>query len=238
MNVDASDFKRRYAELSDEGLLSIVREDLIGIACECYDEELARRELQYDRTVERRPAKKYFPSPQQSKQAVRAFWHRIPRPVRVVGAFVGNWLAAVAGTAMTEDEFKPFYHPATFGGLYMREILLSTVVASLLGCFVYYKWKSATAKWIWIYGACYLAWQAGARLAPTYIPDWDLGDLVNSDAVRMVWVAAAFRAIAYSGGAWRCGPVLVSAERSLSPETPGMAAAEVQQSGDDGACDG
>jgi hypothetical protein len=48
MNVDEDDFRRRYAELSDEGLLSIEREELVDLARQCYDEELARRGLQYE----------------------------------------------------------------------------------------------------------------------------------------------------------------------------------------------
>jgi hypothetical protein len=46
MNVDEGDFRRGYAELSDEGLLSINREELVDVARRCYDEELARRGLQ------------------------------------------------------------------------------------------------------------------------------------------------------------------------------------------------
>src|SRR6185503_16625448 len=45
MKTSADDFKRAYAELSDEGLLSIDRGDLVEIAQQCYDEELARRGL-------------------------------------------------------------------------------------------------------------------------------------------------------------------------------------------------
>jgi hypothetical protein len=32
MNLDADDFRKRYAELSDEGLLSINREELVEVA--------------------------------------------------------------------------------------------------------------------------------------------------------------------------------------------------------------
>ncbi len=51
MKVDKSDFRRRYAELSDEGLLSINREELVDAARQCYDEELARRGLQPEQDV-------------------------------------------------------------------------------------------------------------------------------------------------------------------------------------------
>ncbi|HXI44626.1 MAG TPA: hypothetical protein VNH83_31870 [Bryobacteraceae bacterium] len=51
MKVDESDFRRRYAELSDEGLLSIHREELVDAAQQCYDEELARRGLQPEQDI-------------------------------------------------------------------------------------------------------------------------------------------------------------------------------------------
>lgn len=55
MKVDESDFRRRYAELSDEGLLSIHREELVDAARQCYDEELARRGLQREQEAGQEP---------------------------------------------------------------------------------------------------------------------------------------------------------------------------------------
>jgi hypothetical protein len=46
MNLDADDFRRRYAELSDEGLLLINRGDLVEVARQSYDKELETRGLQ------------------------------------------------------------------------------------------------------------------------------------------------------------------------------------------------
>ena len=45
MQVDLDDFRRRYAELSDEALLELSRDDLVDLARDCYDAELARRGL-------------------------------------------------------------------------------------------------------------------------------------------------------------------------------------------------
>jgi hypothetical protein len=41
--VDPEDFRRHYAALSDRALLSLRREDLVPIAQQCYDVELAQR---------------------------------------------------------------------------------------------------------------------------------------------------------------------------------------------------
>ena len=45
MQVDLDDFRRRYAELSDDALLELDRDDLVDLARDCYDAELARRGL-------------------------------------------------------------------------------------------------------------------------------------------------------------------------------------------------
>jgi len=48
LQVDLDDFRRRYAELSDEALLDLNRDDLVDLARDCYDAELARRGLHRD----------------------------------------------------------------------------------------------------------------------------------------------------------------------------------------------
>ena len=45
-------FRRRYAELFDEGLLSSNREDLVDLARACFDQELAKRGLQYEQETD------------------------------------------------------------------------------------------------------------------------------------------------------------------------------------------
>src|SRR5580700_262922 len=103
MNVDESDFGRRYAHLSDEGLLSIDREDLIDTARQCYDQELARRGLQYDEMViVGRPSRELLVSGLESNDVVRTFGHRFPAPVRVLSALIWNFVVAELGTGISE----------------------------------------------------------------------------------------------------------------------------------------
>jgi len=45
LQVDLDDFRHRYAELSDEALLELDRDELVDLARDCYDAELARRGL-------------------------------------------------------------------------------------------------------------------------------------------------------------------------------------------------
>lgn len=46
MEIDPETFRQQYDELSDEALLSINRNDLIELAQQCYDAEVAHRGLQ------------------------------------------------------------------------------------------------------------------------------------------------------------------------------------------------
>lgn len=45
MKIDAEDFRRHYASLSDEALLAMETDDLVEVARQCYDEEVSKRGL-------------------------------------------------------------------------------------------------------------------------------------------------------------------------------------------------
>lgn len=45
MKVDADDFRRVYDSLNDEALLAVKRDDLVEVARQCYDVEVAKRGL-------------------------------------------------------------------------------------------------------------------------------------------------------------------------------------------------
>ena len=74
--------------------------------------------------------------------------------------FLANCVAAIFGTALFQAEPSNLFHPRTLGGIYLKGILLSATIASLLGGFVFYRWKFATSKWIWIAGICGFAFHA------------------------------------------------------------------------------
>jgi Putative prokaryotic signal transducing protein len=48
LQIEPEEFRRQYAELSDEGLLSINRSDLTELARQYYDAEVAQRRLHSD----------------------------------------------------------------------------------------------------------------------------------------------------------------------------------------------
>jgi PhnB protein len=60
MKVTAEDFRHQYADLSDEALLDVDRQELVELARQCYDEELARRKL---KAAAPAPEAKHAPEP-------------------------------------------------------------------------------------------------------------------------------------------------------------------------------
>jgi hypothetical protein len=52
MKVDAEDFRRVYESMNDDALLEVKRDELVEIAQQCYDVEVARRGLAGEETAE------------------------------------------------------------------------------------------------------------------------------------------------------------------------------------------
>jgi hypothetical protein len=48
MQIDPEEFRRHYESLSDDGLLEIERDELVDVAQQCYDGELARRGIVFE----------------------------------------------------------------------------------------------------------------------------------------------------------------------------------------------
>jgi hypothetical protein len=61
MPIDPEEFRRHYASLSDEGLLEIDRDELVEIAQQCYDEELAQRGIALHSEAETTPDESSVP---------------------------------------------------------------------------------------------------------------------------------------------------------------------------------
>src|SRR5580658_6397994 len=52
MKVDAEDFRRVYESMNDDALLAVKRDELVEMAQQCYDVEVARRGLAPEETAE------------------------------------------------------------------------------------------------------------------------------------------------------------------------------------------
>ena len=86
---------------------------------------------------------------------------RVVEAGRTLGWIVGNFLTASVGAKISGDMLDPilrpiFKHELSAGGA-VKEDLLCGAIAFGLGYIVYYRWKTASAKWIWIAGAVWFA---------------------------------------------------------------------------------
>ncbi len=76
------------------------------------------------------------------------------RGLRAGGTFLANALAAWIGTAILESlassAIRPFTHSRS--STVIREWICSIVLAALIGVLVQQRWKTSTAKWVWVAG--------------------------------------------------------------------------------------
>jgi hypothetical protein len=85
--------------------------------------------------------------------------------LRAAGWFLGNVLTASIGTKTATDELglshllRRIVHPDTFGGRALEDDILTALIAFALGYFVYYKWRSSSAKWVWPIGLGWLTYR-------------------------------------------------------------------------------
>ena len=73
---------------------------------------------------------------------------------------VVHFFAAVLIPNFFSSDFSHIFPQRTPTAIVYREYAISVVVALALGYFVFYKWRSSTAKWIWVVGALWFAWEA------------------------------------------------------------------------------
>lgn len=118
--------------------------------------------------------------------------------------FVLNSVAALVGPLPAESAFHRFLHASTISSLYIRELIMTGVLDLMIGGLVYYKWRSATAKWTWVAGLCGLLWHLGFHRG-SFTSTYDTVTWMTLD-----WLSV--RTIAYSVGALFCEAVLAGSE--------------------------
>lgn len=81
------------------------------------------------------------------------------RIVRRCAAFLANVLAAFIGTTVLESPISPlvkvFAHSAA--SMVIREWICSIALAALIGFSAQRRWKTNSARWIWVAGVLWLA---------------------------------------------------------------------------------
>ena len=141
-------------------------------------------------------------------------WTRLAvRPLRAVGFFVAHFLAASIGTKIFEEELSHVFHASTLGEMLRREYVVSVIIALALGYFVYYKWHSASGKWVWIAGALFFVYRAVSiwhtpHSVLTSAPSFGtvcldmFRPIYRTDSI--VYTLTLVRTVSYSIGAWAC----------------------------------
>lgn len=109
-------------------------------------------------------------------------------------SLVRDLLTAVIGTTLLEAGVEHLFHPDTVEGIRLRELACSAAIAFLLGYAVFYKWKPASAKWIWVAGNCGFIWRIFQGDPQT----------TAELAIRVTLEAVSVRAVFYSFGALCC----------------------------------
>ncbi len=134
--------------------------------------------------------------------------------LRTAFVFVVNFCAAALVTNYFSSDLSHVFPPRTTAGLLHREYMISALIALALGYFVFYKWRSAPAKWVWIAGVLWFAREAvplwpGERYSvlavqPSFMAKVQvMFDPVNNPSL-FVYVFVLVRTIFYSAGAWIC----------------------------------
>ena len=222
MKVGHNDFVERFAELSDAGLLSINRDELVDLARQCYDSEVARRGLQGEPDVREEP--EAFPKLVEVLHTIHDFaiasrpHVRSVEPVNARGLFrpgfdlLRHFLTATLGTAIAESEIYGMYHPKTITGAFAKEITLSAVIALLLGLVVQRIWPSNTARWMALLGvlafAATLSFRPETVLDPVGAFSLPIFFARPTDWSKVTLWFASVRLIAYSFGAFCCATFL------------------------------
>jgi hypothetical protein len=125
---------------------------------------------------------------------------------RASGVFVLNILVAAIGTAIVEAPFYNFpYHSAPTA--VVKEDVLSAVAAFGLGYFVYVRFRSDLAKWVWLGGLCWfgqrallMLWRRGS--SESGMLGINCGSDVQSCDNWLGYTIPFLRTAFYSVGAW------------------------------------
>lgn len=133
------------------------------------------------------------------------------RLIILSGSFLLNLIIAVIGTAIVETPLLHIFYAGTGHAALIREYVLSSTVAALLGFLIYKKWRPQSARWIWIAGLLWFAAKAFAR-APgalaAHQPGFGTGAACNQEisalgcVTWLIFIVPAIRTCAYSAAAW------------------------------------
>jgi hypothetical protein len=209
MKTGEDDFRRRYAEVNDDGLLATNREELVGVARRCYDDELAKRGL--DNGSHTRPEHHSEAEEGRSKTFGR---------LRILGTFILGVAVAVFGTAIVDSPFERYTVGASLRASMFRMDVLTGCFAFGLGYGVFRTWKLKTSRWVWIAGLCWFGQRSLLPPDGIHVLSWET---VATRSAFTDWVAMGnwsiymlplVRTVFYSAGAFACSVIASRSRRS------------------------
>ncbi len=132
------------------------------------------------------------------------------KSLRAALVYFLNLLVAAVGTDALGSPFYHLFHPKTLQAPLVRESFINPVVAFGAGCFVFYRWRPAPAKWIWVSGVCWFGLQVfltpGGTQRPVFSDVSGVTCFSDPGAVNCSnWVVITIpllRTVFYSAGAW------------------------------------
>jgi hypothetical protein len=137
---------------------------------------------------------------------------QITKVGRTALGLFSNLLVVLLGTAILSSALRrSLWHPRSIQALLRVSYCYDIFVALLLGFIIYRRFKSKTAKWLWIIAGMWLILRA-ATLLGSSSSLWSqlsgmgcANGLHNADCMNWFLFTMPFvRAAAYSSGAWLC----------------------------------
>jgi hypothetical protein len=138
---------------------------------------------------------------------------QIAKQGRTAIALLANLLAAFLGTAILSSALgRSLWHPHSIRALLCISYGYDTVVAVLLGFSVFRRFKTRTAKWVWIIAALWLLTRAFLLLSSGGFSLWaQFSGVACAQGTRAMGCINWFlftipfvRTASYSAGAWLC----------------------------------
>jgi hypothetical protein len=130
--------------------------------------------------------------------------------LRAAGLFLLNAVVAVLGTAIIESPFEHYAHVSSLRASLLIMDLLSAAFAFGVGYSVYWRWRPAASKWVWIAGVCWFGQRAVLPLDGHHVLIWEIyaTNSVFPDFERLgkwsLYTLPLLRTIFYSAGAYCC----------------------------------
>lgn len=132
-----------------------------------------------------------------------------------LAGLLGFSFVAFYGTAVLESPLSHLYKALTIPAAFGKAYLLSVVLASLLGYFIYRQWQPASALWVWTVGAFWLLLRiALLAVGSAHASLWQqiagsaclsgVPSIAQSCAALLTSNLAVLRAFAFSLGAILC----------------------------------